>query len=130
MKSAWKYILILFLIGTLVSSQQVSSESVFTQKKHLDFDRLVIGPPDFAGKTNPVVAAAYADTLETFDIEVEDESERNVYKEIAIFLIVGAAVGYVVYLLIKPDEEDSGDTNGGKEPPITQSVGVSIPLTR
>jgi hypothetical protein len=130
MRSACKVILVLLIIGTLVSSQQIAAESVFAQKRHVEYERLVLTPPDFSLETNPHFTALAADTMETFDIEVEEEGDRSLYKEIAVFLIVGAAVGYIVYLLIKPDEEEGEDTNGGKEPPVTPAVGVSIPITR
>ncbi len=130
MTSAWKPLLILFIIGTLVSSQQASSRSIFTQKRHVEYDRLVLSAPDFSENSNPAFSSLSADTLETFDIEVEEEGERNLYKELAVFLIVGAAVGFVVYLLIKPDDVEEGDANGGKEPPIPPTIGVSIPLSR
>ena len=71
----------------------------------------------------------YADTLEMYDIELEEEEERNIYKEIAVYVIVAAAVGYMIFKLIEPEEEEPV-SDGGKEPPIAAPISVSIPFNR
>ncbi len=129
MKLTLKKVLIIVALGTLVSAQQVSSENVFEDKGDLDFDRLLLPSPNFSDSRALCFSAISSDTVEAFDIEIEEEGP-GLYKEIAVFLIVAAVVGYMVVRIIDPgDEEEEG--NGGKEPPPFNSViGVSVPLNR
>ena len=70
-----------------------------------------------------------ADTLETFDIEIGEEEGKNLYKEIAIFVIVAAMVGYMVIELIKPGDEEEESTSNGKDIP-GPFIGISVPITQ
>ena len=105
------------------------ARSVFDKKSDLSLHENRLGSPDFAAIAPEGHASAFADTVEVYDIEITEEEDRNMYKEVAIYVLVAAAVGYFVYTLIKPDDDEAADS-GGKEPPITPSITFSIPLTR
>lgn len=72
-------------------------------------------------------APAMADTLETYDIELEDEGEDGInYKKIAGYVVAGAFVAYALYILLDPgDDEEEEDGGGGKDIPFST---VSVPL--
>ena len=106
---------ILFLIGMFVSVQQVSSESVFDSARDLALRDPALDSPDLSAQDTVAVPA---DTMEVYDLMYDEEDDRNLYKEIAIFAIVVGVVAYMVVTLIMPDDEEVTDT-GGKEPPIT-----------
>ena len=122
-------IFILLLIGIFVSAQQVSSESIFDKRNDLSLHESKLGAPDFGTAPPAGYTSAPADTVEVYDIEISEEKDRNIYKEVAIYTLVVAAVGYLVYTLIKPEEEEVVD-EGGKEPPIIPAISFSIPLSR
>ena len=124
------HIFILLLIGLFVSAQQVSSESVFDRKSDLALSESKLGAPAFGPSHPAAFYSAAADTVEIYDIDIYEEEDRNIYKEVAVYAIVVAAVGYFVYTLIKPDDEAAADDGGGKEPPITPSISLSFPLSR
>jgi len=66
-------------------------------------------------------SSAGVDTVETFEIEFEDEGEKKgSWKELAAFLIVTGIVAYVVIVMIQPDEEEEKDKlpAGGKGGPV------------
>ena len=122
-------IFILLMIGIFVSAQQVSSESIFDKRNDLSLQESKLGAPDFGTATPAGYRNAPADTVEVYDIEISEEKDRNIYKEVAIYTLVVVAVGYLVYTLIKPENDEVVD-EGGKEPPITHSISFSIPLSR
>ncbi len=117
---------ILFLIGMFVFAQQVSSESVFDEGRILSSRNPALDAPDLSAQDSVSVPV---DTMEVYDLMFDEEEDRNLYKEIAIFAIVAAAVGYIVVTLIKPDNEEV-TTDGGKEPPVIPTFTASIPLGR
>lgn len=117
---------ILFLIGMFVSAQQVSSESVFDSEKELRLRDPVLDSPDLSAQDSTTVPV---DTMEVYDLMYDEEDDRSLYKEIAIFAIVAGVVAYMVVTLIQPDDEEVTD-EGGKEPPIIPSISVSVPLNR
>ncbi len=123
------HICILLLIGLFVSAQQVSSESVFDRTDDFSLHENKLGSPVFTSAAPEAYGSAHADTMEVYDIEIPEEEERNIYKEVAVYVLVVAAVGYFVYTLIKPDDEEVVD-DGGKEPPFPLSVSFSIPFSR
>ncbi len=125
----FSHIFILFLIGIFVSAQQVSSESVFDHGNNLSLHESKLAAPDFGTASPAGYTNASADTVEIYDIDVYEEKDRNIYKEVVLYTLVVAAVGYFVYTLIKPEENEPVD-EGGKEPPITPSISFSIPLSR
>lgn len=71
------------------------------------------------------------DTVETYDIIIEEEKKHNIYKEVAAFVVASAMVGYIVYLLINPgDNEQKSETNTGKDTPkpfLRTLIRVPIP---
>jgi hypothetical protein len=117
---------VLFLIGMFVFAQQVSSESVFDDGRALQIRDPVLDSPDLSAQDS---VATPVDTMEVYDLMYDEGDGRNLYKEIAVFAIVAAAVGYFVVTLIKPDDEEV-TTDGGKEPPISPALSVSVPLSR
>lgn len=147
MRHSVKPVLILFIIGTLVSAQQVSSENLFVECDDLGLDGLELADPDFTsslprgmdvginmvsapGHAGPGFFSACFDTLETFDVELEEEKGSGFYKELAAFIIVAAMVGYMLVTIIKPDEQDEEtDPGSGKDIPKA-FTGITIPLNR
>lgn len=123
------HIFILLLIGIFASAQQVSSESIFDKRNDLSLHESRLGAPDFGTASPAAYTNASADTVEIYDIEIYEEKDRNIYKEVVIYTLVVAAVGYFVYTLIKPEDEEVVE-EGGKEPPISPSISFSIPLSR
>lgn len=78
-------------------------------------------------------AAAGQDTVETFDVEIEEpEKGASIYKEIAIVAVVSAAVGFAVYQLIKTDDEPVADDGGGsgKPTPFAAACAARLPVIR
>lgn len=120
-----KSVLVLIVIGTLVSAQQVSAESVFTPKgidavKVIEADRAV--PPLEAPGAPAAGAAGFrafaTDTVETFDVEIEEEKGPGMWKQLAVFAIITAVVAYAVIELLGSDDEPVEDSGtNGKEPP-------------
>lgn len=82
----------------------------------------MIAPPNFIDGSSSFQPAFRGDTLETYEIEVEEKKERSLLKEMAIFLVAAAVVGYIVVQLIKPGENDGSSDNGGKEPPLNPDL--------
>ncbi len=122
--------LILLMTGTFVSASQAalsrpgsaeeegSGESCFTESGMLDLSEMTIGPGAFT--------PAAADTLETYEIELEDEGKKGVnYKAIVGLVIAAAFIGYAIYVLIVPDEEEEPEDIPGKEPPVAL---ITIPF--
>jgi hypothetical protein len=119
-------VLVLTVVGTLVSAQQVSAESVFTPK---GFDAVtaaevgrIMAPESPA--SSPLAGRAgfgafAADTVETFAVEIEEEKGPGMGKQLVIFAIITAVVGYAVIALLGSDDEPAEEsTNTGKEPPF------------
>ena len=117
---------ILFLIGTFVSVQQVSSESVFDRGSNLPLRDPVLDSPQISMQDTTGVPV---DTMEVYDLMYDEDDDRNLYKEIAMFAIVIGVVAYMVVSLIQPDDEEVTD-DGGKEPPITPTLSVPVPFIR
>lgn len=123
------HIAVLLLIGAFISAQQVAAESVFDTSVDHKLRESKLGNPDFGAGDAFEHASAATDTVEVYDIEFYEEDERNIYKEVAVYVLVAAAVGYFVYTIIKPDDDVVVD-DGGKEPPIPPSLSIAIPLSR
>lgn len=117
---------ILFLVGMFVSVQQVSSESVFEGGRAFPARNPALDAPELSEQDTLYVPV---DTMEVYDLLYDEEDDRNIYKEIALFAIVAAAVGYFVVTLIRPDDEEV-TVEGGKEPPVNPTFTASIPLGR
>jgi hypothetical protein len=130
MKSIVRTVLILLMVGTLVSAQQVPSETVFERKcTDLSLYSLAIAPQVYAPERTAEFVSFPSDTVETYDIEIEEDKGKSLYKEIAVFVIVAAMVGYMIITLIGSDEEQAGGSdNGGKPIPPAASIEYSIPF--
>ena len=126
------------LIGTLVSAQQVSSESVFNGKDSVDFAGLRVKPLILAstvsfeeGVASLDYRALRGDTVETFDVEIEEEKGPGIAKQLVIFAVITAAVGYAVIVLMKSDDTEKKSGPPGKEPPsFARGAFISVPLPR
>jgi hypothetical protein len=130
-------ILILGIIGTLVSAQQAAAESIFTATGAGGIEKLALRPLDL---TNDAQSAAGAwtmdylstedDTLETFDVEVEEEKGPGVIKQLVVFGIITAVVAYSVIVLMGSDDSEPEEKLPGKTVPMLARVGVDVPFTR
>jgi len=117
-------VLILTIVGTFVSAQQASAESVFTGRRAGSIEALAarpILPTEVSSPAAGVCALSFsalrADTIETFDVQVDEEKGPGIGKQLAVFAIITAIVGYAVIELMKPDNE----------PVKTQKPGKPIP---
>lgn len=132
--------LILLMTGTFISATQASlagplsgegestSGTCFTEKSMLDLSGLAVESNAlFPAAGGSLSAAAAGDTLETYEIELEDEGKKGTnYKAIVGFAIAAAFVGYWLYIMIVPGEEEEAPVEPpGKEPP---SALITIPF--
>lgn len=131
-RSVGRTLFVLFLVGAFVSAQQARcEESVFSRDTTEAPDELtVLAVPADAGPSVLAGARLHSmptDTVETYDIELEEDDGPGLKKEIAMFVIVAAVVGYMIATLIMPDDEEDDATDGGSGKP-TPSAAISIPL--
>jgi hypothetical protein len=125
-KSVFKKLLLLFVVGAFVSIQQTSAESTIVADEDFSLHNLVyISPALFDGSEGTFQSQA-SDTTEAFEIELEEEEGPGLYKEIAMFVIIAAVVGYLVIELIRPDEEEEADTGTGGKDVASPAYGFSI----
>ena len=139
-KPAAKCVLVLLLIGTLVSAQQASAESVFTPKGIEAAG--AGGTPRVGTMAAPTLAfggslsdyrALAADTVETFDVEIEEQKGSGVGKQLVIFAVITAAVAYAVIVLMQSDDEETTEASGstGKDGPAPPSAArIPVSFTR
>ena len=139
MQGMARSVLILTLVGTFVSSQQASAESVFTGRNSGSIEGLAGRPILLTGVSSPATAARTltfsalrADTVETFDVQVDEEKGAGIGKQLAVFAIITAIVGYAVIELMKSDSGKSTESNtsGKPTPGVAASARITIPLTR
>jgi len=73
-----------------------------------------------------------ADTVETFDVEIEEEKGPGIGKQLAVFAIITAIVGYAVITLLASDDEPAEPSKppGKDPPPFPTGAGVSAAITR
>ncbi len=129
MRTAIRGILILFVMGTSVSAQQTSSEEIIDcGARELPLEHLAGAGTALSMDRGEHFFSFSDDTLETFDIELEEDKEGNLYKEIAIAVIVVAMVGYILITLISPGDEEEEPTSNGKDFPRS-FVGISVPIS-
>jgi hypothetical protein len=123
--------LILLIVGTFVSASQSalsrpvcpedegSAENCFAEPGMLDLSEMTVVSSVFS-------TVAAADTLETYEIELEDEGKKGVnYKAIVGLAIAAAFIGYALYIMLVPDEEEEPEDIPGKEPPVAV---ITIPF--
>jgi hypothetical protein len=133
-----KSLLVLFVIGTLVSAQQASAESVFTPKGFDSLKACAASPlmpaesPAFAPGHDAMGSSAFAaDTVETFDVQIEEEKGPGIGRQLAVFAIITAIVGYAVIDLMQSDDETSKTSgSSGKPTPPFSRVGFSARIIR
>jgi len=138
MKRYLKSALILLMTGTFVSATQAAlarsdgqvkeaaGETCFSDTGILDLSTLAIDSgPDLTASVS-LSGYAAADTLQTYEIELEDEGDKGInWKAIIGFTIAAAFVGYALYILLVPEEEEEAPEIPGKEPPIAL---ITIPF--
>lgn len=112
-RGAARSVLILFVIGTFVSAQQVRAANVFTEDKSVDLAGMTLQAPDFSPGEPGARFYASADTIETYEIEIEGKKSGNIYKEIAMVAIIAAFATYMVVTVFFPGGEDEEEDNGG-----------------
>ncbi len=127
--------------GALVSAQQASAESVFTPKGFDSIEACATSrsmPASFAapslgsGPSALGLRSFAADTVETFDVEIEEEKGPGIGRQLAVFAIITAIVGYAVIELMASDDEPAEPSKpGGKDPnPFSSVPGMSAAITR
>lgn len=143
MRKTSRTVLILLTIGTFVSARQIPSraagtdtanvagalnvESVFTAADGaLDLQEMAASlqlVPDSG------MRSAHADTLETYDIQLEDEQGSGINaKTIAALVVIGLFIGITIYVLIGDSDEDPVDDDGGGKPfPGYRGFAIPIP---
>lgn len=138
MKGLARSIIVLGVVGTLVSAQQARAESVFTEGSRGRAAELTLRPIVLSNAISPAARvsaldfnALRGDTVETVGIEVEEEKGPGTGKQLAVFAIVAAAVGYAVIVLMKGDDESAKASKPGKPAPgFPALVRVAVPFIR
>lgn len=125
MRKLCRSLIVLFVMGTLVSAQQVSAENVFDTKGDLELEKMAFEIEGSTGESGLFPASARSDTLETYEVELEEDSEASVYRQIAVAAVVAAFVGYILIQYLKPDEEEEASKSNIKEIP-TSTAGLSV----
>lgn len=129
----------MIVIGTLVSAQQASAESVFTPKGFDSIEACAVSRTMPASVTAPApgpgamsLQSFAADTVETFDVEIEEEKGPGIGRQLIVFGIITAIVGYAVIKLMASDDEPAKTTKlPGKEIPTSACAwSVSAAITR
>jgi hypothetical protein len=138
-KGIAKGILILTVIGTFVSAQQAWAESVFTPKG-FDSIKVPASVPLVPGSASAPASgpgamsfrSIAADTVETFDVQIEEEKGPGIGKQLAVFTIITAIVAYSVIVLLQSDDEPEKTSKlPGKDPnPFPTTASVSAAITR
>lgn len=138
MKRYLRTALIFLMTGTFVSATQAAlarsdepveeaaAENCFSETGMLDLSGMTLDPgPDMPSTMN-FAAYASADTLETYEIELEDEGDKGInWKAVIGFTIAAAFVGYALYILLVPEEQEEEPEIPGKEPPVSL---ITIPF--
>ncbi len=138
MKRYFRKALILLMTGTFVSATQAAlarpgseaageaRESCFTETDMLDLSGMTIESGAMMPAAGSQNSFSAADTFETYEIELEDEGKKGInYKAIIGYTIAAAFIGYALYILIVPDEEEEEPELPGKEPPVSL---ITIPF--
>jgi hypothetical protein len=138
MRGFARSIVVLGVVGALVSAQQARAESVFTESGRCRVAGPTVLPLVLTNAGSPAgravaldFLALRGDTVETVGIEVEKEKGPGLGKQIAVFAIVAAAVGYAVFVLMKSDDEPAKTSSSGKPlPGSSAGLSVAVPFTR
>jgi hypothetical protein len=132
----FKIALVLMIIGTMTAAQQVAAESkgeechsIFDRDtSNLDLERYASGTEIPIRLSSSNSLPARADTLETYEIELEDEGKKGInYKAIAAVAITAAFLGYALYLFLDPGDDEEEETDGGGKP--FPGAAFSIPIS-
>ena len=131
MRSSLKTALILLMTGTFVSATQAglagpgsqedegSGGTCFAETGMLDLSGLADDSGVLMPLTCSLSVASAADTLETYEIELEDEGKKGInYKAIVGYTIAALFVGYILYVMIVPEEEEVIEQPPIKDPPL------------
>jgi len=122
-KTARLTALVVLAAGTLLWALPARCESVFspgaaTERTEAGGASLKLAEGATTRGTFAALSAdAGQDTIEAFDVELEEEEQdRSLYKEIAMVAVAAGVVGYVVYLLIDPGGDDAPADDGNGKP--------------
>ncbi len=125
---ALRSVLILFMIGTFVSATQVSSGTAFKGDEDFDLGEMVLSPPVFTGEIGSSSYHCAPDTMETIEIELEKDTGKNIYKEVAMVAVISAFAFFVIKTVFFGEEEETEtDTGGGKDIPSSTTFVVFNP---
>jgi hypothetical protein len=133
-------LLVMAVIGTLSAAQQVSAQSVFGARgagtgSLSAAPSLAFGSSGFHAAGAPALgyASTPGDTVETLDIQVEEDKGPSLWKQLVVFGVITAVVAYsVIALMGSNDETPPEDTGGSGKPTPVRVPGsaIAIPLTR
>jgi hypothetical protein len=123
-KTAPRTALIVTIAAALLWAPLARSESVFDARRETGPApaggvalKLAGAARTFQGGMPALYAVSGRDTVETFDVELEDEeSGGRLYREIAVVAIVAAVAGYVVYLIVGAGA-DTAPADAGSDKP-------------
>ncbi|MBN2185215.1 MAG: hypothetical protein JW746_07795 [Candidatus Krumholzibacteriota bacterium] len=120
-------VLIFFASGSLISAQQVRSDTVFEESGMVDLKELAMTENISSAPSNTPFSALAADSIEVIEIELEEEKKSNIYKEIAAVAVVTAFAVYIIVTVFFPGDDSTPEESDGKDIP---TLGISIPFTR
>ncbi|HSG26852.1 MAG TPA: hypothetical protein VLA34_00130 [Candidatus Krumholzibacterium sp.] len=119
MTRAARSVFILLLIGAYSSVIQAETASVFDEDT-VELSGLVLTGPQLEQPFQPGTAlASPSDSIEVMEIEIPEEKDGNIYKEVAMVAVIVAFVGYIIvtYFFSSDETEDTG--GGGKDLPTS-----------
>ena len=132
MKRYLRTAMILLVTGTFVSATQAAlSRPALAEEEPaggtcFDEEPGMLDLSDMALGTGAPFAVAATDTLETYEIELEDEGKKGFnYKAMVGLVIAAAFIVYALYIMLVPEEEEEPEDLPGKDPPITL---ITIPF--
>ncbi|MBU8922757.1 MAG: hypothetical protein KOO63_13140 [Bacteroidales bacterium] len=119
-------IFILLLLGIFFSSQQVSSGNIFVEERNVDLKESVIGEVEFSeGPELNYLIPVGTDSIQVMEIEIPQEKDTGMVKEIAMVAIVATFAFYIIYsMFYSSEDEEVDDGGGGKELPTSIVAGT------
>ena len=119
MKRAFIRAIAIMLIAAFSSAASAANTSVFDRRTP-ELGELVMSAPDL-GPEKPAGASICApvDSIEVMEIEIPEEKEGSIFKEVAMYTVLAAFAGYVVYTLFFSEEEEGESDDNGKDLPTS-----------
>jgi hypothetical protein len=123
MKRFLRVSLVILMAGSLVSyTQAVLAQSPVREEAGLE--ETCFADPGMVDLSEAALGSASAamaagDTLQTYEVELEDEGDKGInWKAVVGFTIAAAFVAYALYILLVPEDEEEEVEPPGKEPPV------------